>query len=154
MSQPQILDTRFRSALARLAQSDRILTYEKPADPHLEIAAILKKHDGRQALLFPSVITVVDHDIDIRDLIDVEYAVATRMEASADLILIPGARGHEYVRVSKEGVRTKHGRRPESNIAGGVQKLHRGRHQEVGRSCDKYPAVIAATFEFAVVTAS
>ena len=55
MSQPQILDTRFRSALARLAQSDRILTYEKPADPHLEIAAILKKHDGRQALLFPSV---------------------------------------------------------------------------------------------------
>ena len=40
MSQPQILDTRFRSALARLAQSDRILTYEKPADPHLEIAAI------------------------------------------------------------------------------------------------------------------
>jgi 2,5-furandicarboxylate decarboxylase 1 len=55
MSQPEILDTRFRSALARLAQSDRILTYEKPADPHLEIAAILKKHDGRQALLFPSV---------------------------------------------------------------------------------------------------
>lgn len=55
MSNPQILDTRFRSALARLAQSDRILTYEKPADPHLEIAAILKKHDGSKALLFSSV---------------------------------------------------------------------------------------------------
>ncbi|MET0706285.1 MAG: UbiD family decarboxylase [Tardiphaga sp.] len=55
MSYPQILDTRFRSALARLAQQDRILTYEKLADPHLEIAAILKKHDGKQALLFPSV---------------------------------------------------------------------------------------------------
>jgi 2,5-furandicarboxylate decarboxylase 1 len=54
-------------------------------------------------------ITVVDHDIDIRDPIDVEYAVATRMEASSDLILIPGARGHEYVRVSKEGIRTKLG---------------------------------------------
>jgi 2,5-furandicarboxylate decarboxylase 1 len=52
---------------------------------------------------------VVDHDIDIRDPIDVEYAVATRMEASADLFMIPGARGHEYVRVSKEGVRTKLG---------------------------------------------
>ncbi len=53
--QPQILDTRFRSALERLAQSDRVLTYEKSADPHLEIAAILKKLDGKQALLFPSV---------------------------------------------------------------------------------------------------
>ena len=39
----------------------------------------------------------------------VEYAVATRMEASVDLILIPGARGHEYVRVSREGIRTKLG---------------------------------------------
>ncbi|MGM4903396.1 UbiD family decarboxylase [Tardiphaga sp. 866_E4_N2_1] len=56
MAQPQILDTRFRSALARLAKSDRILTFEKPVDPHLEIAAILKKHDGRQTMLFPSVV--------------------------------------------------------------------------------------------------
>jgi len=54
-------------------------------------------------------ITVVDDDIDIRDPADVEYAVATRMEASSDLVLIPGARGHEYVRVSKDGVRTKLG---------------------------------------------
>ncbi len=51
----QILDTRFRSALTRLAQGDRVLTYQKPVDPHLEIAAILKKLDGKQALLFPSV---------------------------------------------------------------------------------------------------
>ena len=50
-----------------------------------------------------------DDDIDIRDPMDVEYALATRMEASSDLILIPGARGHEYVRVSKEGIRTKLG---------------------------------------------
>src|ERR1700722_16569440 len=52
---PQILDTRFRSALSRLAEKDRIFTYQKPVDPHLEVAAILKKIDGKQALLFPSV---------------------------------------------------------------------------------------------------
>jgi 2,5-furandicarboxylate decarboxylase 1 len=77
-----------------------------------------RQHNGLQrnailaafgALKDLDLITVVDHDIDIRDPIDVEYAIATRMEASADLILIPGARGHEYVRVSKEGVRTKLG---------------------------------------------
>ena len=55
MLNTEVLDTRFRSALARLAHRGRILTYEKPADPHLEIAAMLKKHDGQQALLFPSV---------------------------------------------------------------------------------------------------
>jgi 2,5-furandicarboxylate decarboxylase 1 len=77
-----------------------------------------RQHNGLQrnammaafgALKDLDLITMVDHDIDIRDPIDVEYAVATRMEASADLILIPGARGHEYVRVSKEGIRTKLG---------------------------------------------
>jgi len=51
----------------------------------------------------------VDDDIDLRDPTDVEYALATRFEASRDLILIPGARGHEYVRVSAAGVRTKMG---------------------------------------------
>src|SRR4051812_40753880 len=55
MPQPQILDTRFRSALARLAARERILTFEASADPHLQIAAILKKHDGRQTMLFPAV---------------------------------------------------------------------------------------------------
>lgn len=77
-----------------------------------------RQHNGLQrnammaafgALKDLDLITMVDHDIDIRDPIDVEYAVATRMEASSDLILIPGARGHEYVRVSKEGIRTKLG---------------------------------------------
>ena len=77
-----------------------------------------RQHNGLQrnamlaafgALKDLDLITVVDHDIDIRDPVDVEYAVATRMEASSDLVLIPGARGHEYVRVSKEGIRTKLG---------------------------------------------
>ena len=54
-------------------------------------------------------IIVVDEDIDIRDPADVEYALATRMEASKDLILIPGARGHEYVRAGNNGIRTKLG---------------------------------------------
>lgn len=77
-----------------------------------------RQHNGLQrnammaafgALKDLDLVTVVDHDIDIRNLVDVEYAIATRMEASSDLVLIPGARGHEYVRVSNEGVRTKLG---------------------------------------------
>lgn len=51
----------------------------------------------------------VDDDIDIRNPTDVEYALATRFEASEDIILIPGARGHEYIRASKNGIRTKLG---------------------------------------------
>jgi 2,5-furandicarboxylate decarboxylase 1 len=39
----------------------------------------------------------------------VEYALATRMEASKDIVMVPGARGHEYVRVSAGGIRTKLG---------------------------------------------
>ncbi len=54
-------------------------------------------------------VTVVDDDIDVHSAADVEYALATRMEASRDLVLIPGARGHEYVRVSDGGIRTKLG---------------------------------------------
>ena len=52
-------------------------------------------------------VIVVDDDIDITDPHDVEYAVATRVEASRDITLLPGMRGHEYVRVSDGGVRTK-----------------------------------------------
>jgi 2,5-furandicarboxylate decarboxylase 1 len=54
-------------------------------------------------------VIVVDDDIDIRDPADVEYALATRMEASRDLVLVPHARGHEYVRVGQNGIRTKLG---------------------------------------------
>jgi 2,5-furandicarboxylate decarboxylase 1 len=77
-----------------------------------------RQHNGLQrnailaafgALKDLDLVTVVDDDIDIRDPVDVEYAIATRMEASSDLFMIPGARGHEYVRVSREGIRTKLG---------------------------------------------
>jgi 2,5-furandicarboxylate decarboxylase 1 len=54
-------------------------------------------------------VIVVDHDIDIRDPQDVEYALATRMEAARDLIVIPEARGHEYVRTGNNGVIAKLG---------------------------------------------
>ena len=76
------------------------------------------QHDGLQrnailaafgALKDLDLVIVVDEDIDIRDPQDVEYALATRMEASRDLILVPEARGHEYVRAGNNGIRTKLG---------------------------------------------
>jgi 2,5-furandicarboxylate decarboxylase 1 len=75
-------------------------------------------HDGLQrnaimasfgALKDLDMVIVVDDDIDIRDPADVEYALATRMEASQDIFMVPSARGHEYVRVSDRGMRTKLG---------------------------------------------
>ncbi len=54
-------------------------------------------------------VIVVDEDIDIRDPHDVEYALATRMEASRDLIVMPAARGHEYIRAGQNGIRAKLG---------------------------------------------
>ena len=54
-------------------------------------------------------VIAVDDDIDIKDPNDVEYALAMRMEASRDLFIIPGARTHEYVRKSNNGIRAKVG---------------------------------------------
>jgi 2,5-furandicarboxylate decarboxylase 1 len=54
-------------------------------------------------------VIAVDDDIDIRDPADVEYALATRMEASRDVFVVPDARGHEYVRAGKSGVVAKMG---------------------------------------------
>ena len=63
------------------------------------------QHDGFQrnaimaafgALKDLDLVIVVDDDIDIRNPLDVEYALATRMEASRDLLVLPDARGHEY----------------------------------------------------------
>lgn len=76
------------------------------------------QHDGLQrnailasfgALKDLDLVIVVDEDIDIRDPADVEYALATRMEASSDLVVIPEARGHEYVRIGRNGIRAKLG---------------------------------------------
>jgi 2,5-furandicarboxylate decarboxylase 1 len=76
------------------------------------------QHDGLQrnailaafgALKDLDLVIVVDDDIDIRDPHDVEYALATRMEASRDLLVMPGARGHEYIRIGQNGIRSKLG---------------------------------------------
>ncbi|MET0670521.1 MAG: UbiD family decarboxylase, partial [Xanthobacteraceae bacterium] len=50
-----VLDTRFRSALDRMAERGRLHTYGAPADPYLDIAGIMKKLDGGPALLFSKV---------------------------------------------------------------------------------------------------
>jgi 2,5-furandicarboxylate decarboxylase 1 len=55
MSNSGVLDTRFRSALDRMAERGRLTAYTAPVDPHLEVAAIMKKLDGGPALAFTAV---------------------------------------------------------------------------------------------------
>ncbi len=54
-----------------------------------------------------NMIVLTDDDIDIHDPVDVEYALATRFDAATDLMVLPGMRGHEYVRTSRSGIGTK-----------------------------------------------
>jgi 2,5-furandicarboxylate decarboxylase 1 len=84
----------------------------------VQVKKATPQHDGLQrnaifagfgALKDLDLIIVVDEDIDIRDPHDVEYALATRMEASRDLLIMPAARGHEYIRTGENGIRAKLG---------------------------------------------
>jgi 2,5-furandicarboxylate decarboxylase 1 len=84
----------------------------------VQVAKRSRQDDGLQrnailaafaALKDLDAIVVVDDDIDLHDPFDVEYAIATRVEAARDLLMVPAARGHEYVRVSDRGQRTKVG---------------------------------------------
>jgi 2,5-furandicarboxylate decarboxylase 1 len=84
----------------------------------VQVAKRSPQHDGLQrnavlaafaALKDLDHVVVVDDDIDPHDGFEVEYALATRVEASRDVFMIPAARGHEYVRVSDRGQRTKVG---------------------------------------------
>ena len=68
-------------------------------------------------------VVVVDDDIDIRNPADVEWALATRWDASKGLILMPGSRGHEYIPISEEGVRTKVG--IDATLPYGFSKRHK-----------------------------
>ncbi len=77
-----------------------------PRDDGLERNAMLAAFAALKDL---DLVMVVDDDIDVADPYEVEYALATRFEAGRDMILVPGARGHEYVRVSDGGRRTKLG---------------------------------------------
>jgi len=84
----------------------------------VQVKKATPQHDGLQrnaifaafgALKDLDMVIVVDEDIDIRDPHDVEYALATRMEASRDLVVMPSARGHEYIRIGQNGIRAKLG---------------------------------------------
>jgi 2,5-furandicarboxylate decarboxylase 1 len=84
----------------------------------VQVRKATPQHEGLQrnaifaafgALKDLDLVIVVDDDIDIRDPHDVEYALATRMEASRDLLVMPAARGHEYIRVGQHGIRAKLG---------------------------------------------
>jgi 2,5-furandicarboxylate decarboxylase 1 len=84
----------------------------------VQVKKTTAQHDGMQrnaifaafgALKDLDLVIAVDDDIDIRDPHDVEYALATRMEASRDLLVLPDGRGHEYIRVGNKGIRTKLG---------------------------------------------
>lgn len=84
----------------------------------VQVKKTTPQHDGLQrnaimaafgALKDLDMVIVVDDDIDLRDPADVEYALAMRMEASQDLFVMPGARGHEYVRVGNNGMQAKLG---------------------------------------------
>ena len=50
---PPTLDTSFRNALARLRAGGRLRTLNREADPEFEIAALMKRLDGAEALFFP-----------------------------------------------------------------------------------------------------
>jgi 2,5-furandicarboxylate decarboxylase 1 len=84
----------------------------------LQVRKSTPQHEGLQrnailaafgALKDLDMIIAVDDDIDIRNPHDVEYALATRMEASRDIFTIPDARGHEYIRIGRNGIRAKVG---------------------------------------------
>jgi len=84
----------------------------------LQVRKSIPQHEGLQrnailaafgALKDLDLVIAVDEDIDIRNPHDVEYALATRMEASRDLFIVPDARGHEYVRIGRDGIRAKVG---------------------------------------------
>jgi 2,5-furandicarboxylate decarboxylase 1 len=84
----------------------------------LQVKKSSPQHEGLQrnailaafgALKDLDLVIAVDDDIDIRNPYDVEYALATRMEGSRDLFIIPDARGHEYIRAGDNGIRAKVG---------------------------------------------
>jgi 2,5-furandicarboxylate decarboxylase 1 len=55
MPRPNALDTRFRTALQRIADAGHLLSYGDPVDTHLEVAGIMKQLDGQGTLFFSAV---------------------------------------------------------------------------------------------------
>lgn len=77
-----------------------------PADEGLQRNAIFAAFAAFKDL---DHVIVVDDDIDIHNPMDVEYALSVRFDAGRDLIVVPDAKTHEYVRVSRQGQRAKLG---------------------------------------------
>jgi 2,5-furandicarboxylate decarboxylase 1 len=77
-----ILDTRFRTALDRMIDAGRLQAYTAPVDPHLEIAAIMKRRDGEAALLFTQVkgydVPVVGNFLSCRENCEAAFGVDFR----------------------------------------------------------------------------
>ncbi len=105
------------------------LTYNSGGWLHA-IISIEKNHDGdaKNAILaafaaHPSVkhVIVVDSDINVYDINDVEWAIATRFQADKDLIVITNARGSTLDPSAKDGLTSKMGIDATKPINGGIE---------------------------------
>lgn len=112
-----------------------------PADEGYQRNAIYAAITAQKDL---DLIIVVDDDIDIRNPADIEWALATRWDASKGLILMPGSRGHEYVPISEDGVRTKVG--IDASLPYGFPKRHK-RIQMPSADLGKYRTSLAPEFQ-------
>ncbi|MCJ7444029.1 MAG: UbiD family decarboxylase [Methanotrichaceae archaeon] len=54
-------------------------------------------------------VLIIDNDIDIYDLRDIEYAIATRMRGDADIVMYPNVQGSTLDPMSVDGMTTKVG---------------------------------------------
>ena len=55
MTEAAPLDLRFRTALRRMIAAGRVARVDRAVDTHLELAGLMKRHDGERALLFDRV---------------------------------------------------------------------------------------------------
>jgi UbiD family decarboxylase len=55
ISNSDVLDTNFRSAIDRMINRGRIEAFTSPIDTNLAVAGVMKKRDGGPALLFTTV---------------------------------------------------------------------------------------------------
>jgi 2,5-furandicarboxylate decarboxylase 1 len=77
---------------------------QTPGDGKNVIMAALAAHPSLKHCV------VVDEDVDIFDTNDLEYAIATRVKADEDMLIVPGARGSSLdPRATPDGTTTKVG---------------------------------------------
>jgi 2,5-furandicarboxylate decarboxylase 1 len=77
---------------------------QTPGDGKNVIMAALAAHPSLKHCV------VVDEDIDILNIVDIEYAIATRVKGDEDILIVPGARGSSLdPRATPDGTTTKVG---------------------------------------------